>query len=351
MDPSIILCNSENSFETTNQILDKEEFISDISYKFNTQPFDLFLSKEKITKYKPIYCDSDMYNILSDYKSQYKSTKNMNHDFYPFNDIGNSIFDNNQAITLANIDAIFQITNDVFSFDHQYSKNKFKCCNLSNGMEKYINYRYSDTYIFDYFDIENKKYTSSINTQSFIKNIRKINKSLNDIDLVICNFVKSSDSKEFDNLKLFIQQIIIGLQCTKNNGNFIIKTLNTNTEISAQIIYLLSQYFESISFFKPTSSNHYKNEKYIICKNKKFNISEKNTNILYSVLEKINKKNIPKIIFKDELPRDFKNWLIKSNNYFLNYQLIFYEKLYNPEDIKYFFNIYKFLKIWNLPSD
>ena len=87
----------------------------------------------------------------------------------------------------------------------------------------------------------------------------------------------------------------------KYNGHFILKMFDVFEKSSVNIIYLLSCFYDSVIISKPHTSRYANSEKYIICKNFKFNnteeISIKFINIL-KVLETIdfNKSLITSII-------------------------------------------------------
>lgn len=53
----------------------------------------------------------------------------------------------------------------------------------------------------------------------------------------------------------------------KKDGNLIIKLENTHSNISLNIIYLMSLLFKKIIVLKPNSGNIYLSERYIVCKN------------------------------------------------------------------------------------
>jgi hypothetical protein len=63
---------------------------------------------------------------------------------------------------------------------------------------------------------------------------------------------------------ILLQRIRIALETCKHEGNFMTVVYDTTTEISAQVLYLLSQCFESIQFLKALSNDAISGEKVLV---------------------------------------------------------------------------------------
>ena len=66
--------------------------------------------------------------------------------------------------------------------------------------------------------------------------------------------------------KLIFCQIAFAVAMQKYMGNFIIKFFDTFTQVSMDILYILSNLYNEVSFVKPNTSRYANSEKYIVCK-------------------------------------------------------------------------------------
>ena len=66
--------------------------------------------------------------------------------------------------------------------------------------------------------------------------------------------------------KLIFSQIAFAAAVQKDGGNFVIKFFDTFTQVSLDMIYLLSLLYEEVYFVKPTTSRYANSEKYLVCK-------------------------------------------------------------------------------------
>lgn len=204
-----------------------------------------------------------------------------------FENIDYSLLDK-ESIKLANIDAIFNVTNKIFTLDNKESNENFNFYEDEIYMEKYIYYRFPNAI-----------------------------KTNNNIDLIITNNI--FEIKEFNKLKL--------------GGNLVIKLNDISNIIYLYRIYYLSLCFEKISIIKPVTTLPYDNEKYLICINK-INNNLNNINLFANNI-KVNK-----------LPNKFIEWYIEINDEIMelqiNYIININKTINNPYDLN------KFPIIWNI---
>tara|TARA_B100000902_G_scaffold243078_1_gene230156 strand:+ start:423 stop:1337 length:915 start_codon:yes stop_codon:yes gene_type:complete len=66
--------------------------------------------------------------------------------------------------------------------------------------------------------------------------------------------------------KLIFCQIAFAVAVQKTGGNFIIKFFDTFTQVSVDMLYLLSLLYEEVFFVKPNTSRYANSEKYVVCK-------------------------------------------------------------------------------------
>ena len=370
-DPSINLCTSDNISQHKLSIYENSQFFTKLTPSYNTCKIDYPSSK---------YCDIKKYNILKEIQNCYDVDK----DFYakirnlsnPFEFIGYSIFKNRAGVKLANIDAVLNITKKLgFTFDKKQSSDNFTFCDIASGpgaFTQYLQYRFPNSKgygitIRHKFNDWNHKilnmnnftpyygpddsgdlYTNCLNFIDFVKQ-----KEPNGVDLVTGDgaFDNTYDNlEELNSSRLLLTQIIIGIDCTKISGNFVVKVLDTVNEFSAQLIYILSLCFNSICLFKPCSSRPASSERYLICLNRKEQVFSylsilKNALPYYTdnlYLKNIFSDNLPSVdnlqnidgddvssSFTPLLPQDFIDWLTINNNVSINLRLLIGENILN----------------------
>ena len=90
------------------------------------------------------------------------------------------------------------------------------------------------------------------------------------IDLVTADggfdFSLDFNHQETVSAKLIFCQIAFAAAVQKKGGNFVIKFFDTFTQISLDVLYLLSLLYDSVYFVKPQTSRHANSEKYVVCK-------------------------------------------------------------------------------------
>lgn len=311
------------------------------------------------TKSTPLYSDITTYNKLQDAK---KSTNTAfikaRNDINPFEKIGNSIFTNKDAVKLANIDAVYHISGKVFTFDNKTTNGAFVFCDVSEstGFSQYMQYRFPNnkgyTIIPQSDELDTTKLTIThgdiyTNWENFIKLV--LEQQPEGVDLVTCS--NDTNNQEFLTSRLLMIEILIGIGCSKEGGNFIVKVFDTVTLISAQILFILSQCFHHILIFRPVTSDD--EARYVICKGRKRDIQVYYQLILGAISKYQNNVYLSSI-FSEQLPPDFEQWLTTSNNESINSELqnvqniLSYMKGDTPQIPQ--FDINKFLIIWNLPD-
>jgi 23S rRNA U2552 (ribose-2'-O)-methylase RlmE/FtsJ len=371
-DPSIDICTSYNIKEHKFSIYENPQILTKLTPSYSICKVDYPSSK---------YCDIKKYNILKEIQNCY----DVDRDFFgkvrnltnPFEFIGYSMFKNRAGVKIANIDAVLNITKKSgFTFDKKQSSENFTFCDIASGpgaFTQYLQYRYPNSKgygitIRHKFNDWNSKilnmsnftpyygdddsgdlYTNCLNFIDFVKQ-----KEPNGVDLVTGDgaFDNTYDNlEEFNSSRLLLTQTIIGIDCTKINGNFVVKVLDTVNEFSAQLIYILSLCFKSIILFKPCSSRPASSERYLVCLDRNEQVFSY-LSILKNALPYYNDDNYLKSIFTDDLskidlpkidlskidlskpsgqvdgtrgsilPQDFVDWLTLNNNVSINLRLL-----------------------------
>ena len=96
-------------------------------------------------------------------------------------------------------------------------------------------------------------------------------KYCNTIDLITgdggFDFSIDFNKQEMASSKLIFCQIAFAIAMQKIGGTFIIKFFDTFTNISVNLIHLLTILYSNVYYVKPFTSRHANSEKYIVCKN------------------------------------------------------------------------------------
>jgi len=334
----------------------------------------------------PNFGDMDRYQILQRVKDAFdtegfiEARDAMN----PFEQIGRSIFINRAAVKLANIDSVHHITDKIFTFDHKQSSEPFTFCDVAagpGGFTQYMQYRfpnakgYGMTLRHEKLDwsarfLDMTRFTPFygpdntgdlyVNWEPFIQFV--LTQQPKGVDLVTADGGFDLEDprdktllhrQEFLSSRLLLTQALVGIGCTKVGGNFVVKVFDTVTDISAHILFILAQCFESILIFKPVSSRPANAERYVICHRRRAEVQS-----YYQLLAQAARTYSDELyltsLLANPLAPDFVRWLTASNNESINRQLaaaqniLQYLQGQEPQIPEY--NIHKFLLIWNVPD-
>lgn len=185
------------------------------------------------------------------------------------------------------------------------------------------------------------KYTGKdngdITDSKTIKNFKKdLVKDNNLADLVTADgskYIYDENFKEQESYILIFGEIVAALTVQNKGGNFVLKMFDTFTMVSVKMIYLLCMFYEDVYITKPYTSLSSDDEKYIVCKNFKYDQKEitKELKYLTEILNKMDtnppKQFIDDIISKMEVPSNFINMIKYSNIELINSQQITINKI------------------------
>ena len=186
--------------------------------------------------------------------------------------------------------------------------------------------------------VEHKTYPKEISGGSLMKGTGDLTNP-KDINLFGGNFTKnkvhlitSNNGSKWENeniqeqqvFKLILGQIVTALKIQADKGHFVCKMYESFTPETANLICVLSQFYEHVFVTKPLMSRDSSSEKYIVCKNFK---ASKDNNKKIALLEKVLKDTLkfekqflinmfPSFEFGDK----FKSSLIQFNNEIANNQ-------------------------------
>lgn len=182
------------------------------------------------------------------------------------------------------------------------------------------------------------KYTGKdngdITDSKTIKNFKKdLVKDKNLADLVSADgskYIYEDNYKEQESYILIFGEIVSALSVQNKGGHFVLKMFDTFTMTSVKMLYILNMFYEDLYIYKPYSSLQSEDEKYIVCKNFKFNQKdiEKELKYLNEVLEKMNTGEFVDNIFtKLTIPNNFLKMIKLSNIDLVNTQQITINKI------------------------
>ena len=307
--------------------------------------------------------------------------RNFNDEVNPTGRIGHSIFIDRAGLKLANIDRVFNVTRSRVSYLSQHDYNFLSYADLCGGpgaFTQYIQYRRPKSFGFgitlkgndstnwhlDSNESDESRFKfiyGKDNTGNIITNAEEVVNTILQqmthdvngpalsaeipiagspigVDLAAADGWIGPDMKdtyqlgditingkynyyyeESINFDLVAIELIVGVRIVRVGGNLVCKVTDTVTERMAQLLYLVSQCFETFTLFKPISSRAGNGEKYIIALGKKVDIDNVITILINLQNIIVNKQVIGNIIDIDNNYLKFTNYLTNLNDLFLNY--------------------------------
>ena len=127
----------------------------------------------------------------------------------------------------------------------------------------------------------------------------------NSMDIITADggfdFSNDYNNQEKAAFRLIFTQVAYAITMQKHNGHFILKIFDMFEKSTTELIYLLSCMYENIYISKPHTSRYANSEKYVICKNFKFSITDEISNKFINTLKifesvDFNRYNITSII-------------------------------------------------------
>lgn len=146
-------------------------------------------------------------------------------------------------------------------------------------------------------------------------------------------------NQEILNAPLFLAEIIFALHIQEKGGNFIIKIYDIATNLTLEILMLLSLVYEKVTITKPKTSRVAASEKYVLCEKFKgiepsylqrlrdlLNQWVEDCNLLTNIMPKKFPKNLIQFDIDQEKYKNFISNLKDYNDKFVNQQIEIIEK-------------------------
>jgi 23S rRNA U2552 (ribose-2'-O)-methylase RlmE/FtsJ len=186
-----------------------------------------------------------------------------------------------------------------------------------------------------YTSVTSKKYTSKDTGDiTDLKTISLFSDKLkNNNNLVIANaraLINDDNYIEQNSYKILLGEIITMLKVIKKGGHFVLRINETFTHSTIKLIYLVNHYFEKNFIYKPYLTNYVSSDKYLVCKNFKYDSKVISSDIkkLEQMLEKIDSNLNVNDIFTDfTLPESFVKIFKYINTNYANNQQILINKI------------------------
>lgn len=298
----------------------------------------------------------------------------------------NSNTKNRAGTKLANIDAIYNLTGTMSNHFAQNQDGVFTFCDIAGGPGSWSVYlqfrwpgsqgygitlrkdekegqnlnwarnrldmdRFSEYYGPDGSDLSGNLFTHAGDFGDYVKR----NKSTG-VDLVVCDGgLDDTGQEEFQetvNSRLIFSEIYSSLLCLKKGGHMVLKVYDLVTKFSVDFVRILYSCFDELHIFKPMSSRPANSERYIICRNRKDDISEY-INICKQVYKSFTNELMVMQIFEDTDP-EFETELKRLNDTLSVWQKYYVDiilNLHNKEQISVpVYNLHRATSIWRIPD-
>ena len=278
--------------------------------------------------------------------------------------MGNSIFMDRFGLELANLDAVFNVTNSKFGFLGSILPQKiydgqsfvFACLGgTPGGFVQYLQYRltrcqgfgiskneynrngieFNGLNTFTVLDGTNDRSGDIFeNLSNMYDRIHKYN--INGLDLIVANPV--TESKNY--FKYLISQTLLGLKLLSKKGRFVIKIPESMSERILEFMYIFQNAFKEFYIFNPFASG-FDSSRYLIGKH----IKDASKSIsafenIISKYKKIKKGHGISSLMKD-VNSQFKKYVMTQNDLIDKFELDYNQENYNLNRLYYY---------WDVPS-
>lgn len=135
------------------------------------------------------------------------------------------------------------------------------------------------------------------------------NKYKNSMDFLTADggfdFSIDYEKQELASLKLIFAQIMYAIMLQKKGGTFILKIFDIFYRPSVEMIYLLNCFYESVSVCKPNTSRFANSEKYLVCRDFRYEDTSEYYEVFRNNLEKFSEGEAIESIMKIDIPLCF----------------------------------------------
>ena len=137
------------------------------------------------------------------------------------------------------------------------------------------------------------------------------------------DYSKDFNKQEQFSYHLIFCEIVSAFAILKKGGIFILKIFEIHTMLTLEFLFLLNNYFETVTIVKPYTSRPANSEKYVVCKNFK-TISKENLSTLLMLVKKwsyLNHTQYVNNLFDFKIPSYYKKIISMTNYYYSKKQV------------------------------
>jgi cap1 methyltransferase len=273
----------------------------------------------------------------------------------PYENLRGGSFTNRAALKMANIDAVYKLTGNFNGLAMQQIRNdSFRFASIAEGpggFVQYIQYRSttatghgitlqsrSDSLNWDVSNLDMVRFdidypgrtTGDIMTEweGFCSYVISKTGPMNLVtaDGGIDVGDRYAEQEQLNSRLIFTETLmalilVLGMEDrgptgggVVRGGDFVLKVFDTITQMSADIIYILTKCFERVSCIKPVTSRPANSERYIVCQNKRSNeeVLPWLTIMREAEVTMRNGTGVNRIL--TEVDSGFIDWLVENNN-------------------------------------
>lgn len=381
-DPTISLISPVKSFDIPN-------YPGNAFDKINTTTQGDIAKNVKVSvNYpKPLgkYVDISAYKRLQKLKSDLSRVKDftsVRDKANPYFEIGNSISTTRTFVKLANIDAVFGVTGKTSdrSFNARNEISFLDIAGGPGGFTQYIQHTFkssrgygitlSDTTVpeslrwdHNLIDTSNGKFkimTGASNVGDIYKDSDYVGRQMKysgGVDFIVADGAISVNGKEKIqeqlNTRIQIAETNTALMSLKYGGNFVLKVYDLVTKPSMDLLYILSNVFDSVYVFKPITSRPANSEKYVVCIGYNDNgMNSRFISILSTANREISGKYCSSIVSWDD--EKFEKRMHRINTWMAKTQSVYVQRIIDMSEgvsvPKMEYSLENVFMYWDIPS-
>lgn len=409
MDPTIFNIQLKNSFskQRTPEIINHSAlpwFSIPLDQTKNIilheRPTEVNMETFSRDQFELINCDVDKYLQLQSLKDQFNSLQKeifmeARNNTNPYEKLGRSVFQNRAAVKLANIDALYNLTDSFNVFSSEDSPDYVFCdiASAPGSWSEYLQFRRPNAQGYA-MSIRSSDSSLNFNTKKlnmekmmieygpdntgnlytnhlfFANLVRKDNPR--GVDLVMADggfeVDGREDMQEILSSRLILIELLIAIKCLKENGKMLCKLFDSVLPVTQDIIYIASLCFEKISIIKPISSRPANAERYLIGHHYRSEIGINQIQLIEKILmsyESISQSTGDKVnqrmfgnLFDVKYTEGFDNYMLEINNFSIQNQMEASQSIIdysNNEDNKFILipelNLNLAFLLWKIPSN
>ena len=272
------------------------------------------------------------------------------------------------GLKLANIDAVYGITQHRTGYLAPHSKDQLIFADLGGGPGGFTQYilwrdivskgmgistpsfqrKYYDSYRFSVNSGSDGTSNIETSTESFPQDF--LRRFPEGADLVVAD-VHTGVHGELENAKIILSELLIAVRImSEGRSVFVCKIFDTFSLFMAQLLYVCANVFTNIDIFKPITSSPFSSERYLICSGFNKSRAAQAQFVLQQAINSFKDDSVPTSFIQNSLPSEFILWLRTRNLESAELQTIAGQELIKRATGTGLISETRALIIWNLPG-